>query len=293
MYCIYDIVQRSTRFVSVVIGLMLVLLNAPTLLDAQDAEKQKREELDRGMRMRANATNVVQLADSGRIINKPSADPLFSFSDEPRDILKATLWAYGTPGRPVALQKIEVYHRPEGPKWFYCMTSLSEDLIETNWRDGQEWSSKQPGTKFHNLPDGPQPARTDFARLFQMKQLANRFDATLVDVPNDLRTPMRRLKTPIYRYSDRVRGIQDGVIFGYTVGTNPDALLSIELHRKGDAKPTWTYGLARITLCELTVKLDDKQVWQVPYVYPQGPGRPAMFDTWLFFYEADLNEVTE
>lgn len=69
----------------------------------------------------------------------------------------------------------------------------------------------------------------------------------------------------------------------------PGALLLIESQVEGASAPMWNYGLARMTLCEVTVKLDDNQVWHVPYFFPQGPDRPSKFDTWLFFYEAEVN----
>jgi len=270
---------------------LLTALYLPNGLSANDDEaKQAREQLLQGMRMRAQQTNVSQFVGGKRVVCKPAAQPLIRFSDQPRDIMDATLWAIGTPGRPVALQKIEVYHRPEGPSWFYCMTSLSESLIETRWRDGQTWSSRKPGTEFRELAKGPRPAATEVARLSQMKQIARRFDCILYEKPSEQRTVLRALKTPLYRYADPANGIRDGAIFGFAFGTNPDALLSIELHGDDATGLKWRYGLARITLCQVTVNLDDNQVWTVPYVYPQGPGKPSKFDTWLFFYEGVVNE---
>lgn len=41
---------------------------------------------------------------------------------------------------------------------------------------------------------------------------------------------------------------------------------------------------------KVTARLDEKEVWQVPFVPWQGPDRPSKFDTWLFFHEATTNE---
>ena len=248
------------------------------------------DNLLQGARLRAEATDVIQLADGQRVKTKVVSEPLFRYSDQPRDILDGTLWAYGTAGRPVALQKIEFYR--DEPRSFYCMTSLSDTLIEAGWRDGQKWWSKQPGIHFRPLPDGPKPAATEVGRLFQMKQIARRFGAKLFNPITEQDTQMRPLTRPIYRYSDTDREIKDGVIFGYaTYGTNPDVLLSIELHQQGALGPTWKYGLARMTLYKVTATLDDKEIWQVPFAPWQGPGRPAKFDTWVFFHESLVTEA--
>lgn len=91
---------------------------------------------------------------------------------------------------------------------------------------------------------------------------------------------MRPLARPIYRYADPERGVRDGALFGFaTAGTNPDTLLAIELRGQSASEQAWSYGLARMTLCHVTAKLDDKEVWQIPYFFPQGPGRPSKFDT--------------
>ena len=268
------------------IGLFVLWLCVPLCADGD--EKQEREQRLRGMRLRAEATMVTELLDDGPAKGKLVAEPLFRYKDEPRDILDATLWAYGTPGRPVALEKIEVYRKQA--RWFHCMTSLSEALIEADWRDGQKWSSKRSGIDFRLLPDGPKASKSKAGRLFQMKQIAHRFDAELFDETTKQDTKMRPLPRPIYRYADLDQGIEDGAIFGYaTYGTNPDVLQAIELH-EGAAGSTWKYGLARMTLYKVTVNLDDKQVWQVPFVPPQGPGRPSKFDTWLFFHEVNAGE---
>lgn len=269
-------------------AMILAISFFPTLCAGD--EKQEREEILQGSRLRAEATNIIQLVDGKRVETNVLPEPLFRYSDQPRDILDGTLWAYGTEGRPVALQKIEVYR--DEPRSLYCMTSFSDTLIEVGWRDGQKWSSKQPGIHFRQLTDGPKPAATEVGRLFQMKQIARRFDAKLFNPSTEQDAQMRPLARPIYRYADAGQGIEDGVIFGYaTYGTNPDVLLSIELHRQGALGPTWKYGLARMTLYKVTVNLDDKEVWQVPFAPWQGPDRPSKFDTWLFFHETDVNQA--
>lgn len=295
MLCNRSMFRRAVHVTSLATLAVLLSLKSSASLHAQDAEEQHREQVKRGMRLRAEATTVVQLDDGKQIDSKVSADALFRYGDEPRDIVDATLWGYGGPGRPVAFQKIEFYRDRGTARWFYCMTSLSESLIESKWRDGQSWSSKQPGITMQTLPLGPKPAEKERARLTQMKQIARRFEALLFDEPTDnpvkKPVPMRPLARPIYRYADLAHGIKDGVIFGFAAsGTNPDALLAIELHQAGSSQ-VWKFDLARMTIFQVIVKLDEKQVWRVPFVPWEGTDRPSKFDTWLFFHESVVNDA--
>jgi len=262
------------------------LLCFPAMGD--DAAKQDREERLAGMRLRAEATKIAEITAEGRPARAVLGEPLYRYQDEPRDILDGTLWAYGGPGRPAALQKIEIYRNET--RQFYCLTSLSGGLLDATWRDGEKWSSKQAGIAFAILPEGPSPAKSKTARLFQMKQIASRFTAELFNEGTQQDAKMRVGSRPIHVYADPAQGVEYGAIFGYaTYGTNPDVLLSIELH-KGESEPIWKYGLARMTLYKVTVDLDGTQVWQVPFAPWQGPDRPSKFETWLFFHEAAAAE---
>jgi len=269
----------------------------PGCLDRARAGEEKRVGDDRtkdesekrldGMRRRAEATKVYTLDAGAKTALKPLSGPLFRYSDQPRLILDATLWGWGTRGRPLAMEKIEFCRRPQGqPQWFHCMTSLSQDLLEVQWPDGQRWSAREPAFELHALAGGPDAAESEFRRLLQMKTTARRFSAMLFE-PVPKREELRLLTRPIYRYRDPDSGLQDGAIFGFAAnGTNPDLLLGIELHGESLSESAWRFGLARMTLAQLTVRLDEKEVWSARYVTPARPGVPAKFDTWLFFFES-------
>jgi hypothetical protein len=250
-------------------------------------EDQGEARLD-AMRRRLEATHVYALAAGAKTALKPLSGPLFRYSDQPRLILDATLWGWGAAGRPLVMEKIEFYRRPEGqPKWFYCMASLSEGLVEAEWPDGRRWSAKQPGLELRPLPDAPKAADRDFARLLQLKQVARRFSPTISDPAAGWQEQMRLLPRHVCRYSDPDSGVLDGAIFAFaTNGTNPDLLLVLELHGRDVSDTAWQYGLARMTAGQVSVRLDQKEVWSVPYVAPPPPKVPAKFDTWLFFFES-------
>jgi hypothetical protein len=235
------------------------------------------------MRGRAERVQVYTAAGEGRIASQLVAAPLFRYSDEPRRIVDATLWCWQNDGRPTALLKIEEYARPRGKPWLYCVVSLSTGLIEVEREERQAFSSQRPGLELQALPDGPKPAESMAARLTQLRQLARRFSATIVRNPKEnRRDEMRLLTQPLYRYAQPEAGLYDAALFGLTAtGTNPDALLAIELH--GNEATSWRYGLARMTMEGLSVRLDKTEVWTAEFT----PLTPGPFDTWHWFLDED------
>jgi hypothetical protein len=191
------------------------------------------------------------------------------------------MWLYGTKGRPVAVQEVVCHRLPGSPKFFYCLSSLSDGLIEARWPGDPDWSSTKPGVELRVLPDGPKPASTENGRILQMKELIRRFTATRID-PGNIREENRPLRRPIRRYRDPESGLQDGAIFVFVAnGTAPDFLLLFELRGPDPGSATWNYGAQRVTTGELHLRLDGKEVWSVPWQFT--PGRHVR-DTWLFFF---------
>jgi hypothetical protein len=230
------------------------------------------------MRLCAEATRVCR-SDDARVALALLPGPVFRYSDQPREIHDATLWCWGSGGRPAALQKVELYRRPD--RWFYCFTSLSEGLLEAEWRDGHRWSATKPGLELRRLADMEEAVAAGFGRLLQMKGLAKRFSVTISDPPLGTQEKMRLLTRPIHRYQDPKSGLQDGAIFAFAAnGTNPDLLLLIEVHGEDLSHSIWKYGLVRMTMVQLDARLDDEVVWSAPYMPFRDPNE---YDTWLFF----------
>ncbi|NQT13049.1 MAG: hypothetical protein HQ582_09895 [Planctomycetes bacterium] len=294
--------KRGPRFLGFALSVVLVWvgsLSDPGWLDRARAGEEKRAGDDRakdegetrldGMRRRAQATKVYRLDDGTKTAVKLLPGPLYRFSDQPRRIPDATLWGWGTEGRPVALHSIQFYRRPGRPNWFQCLVSFSEGLVEAQWPDGPRWSADKPGLLLRALPDAPAAADKQFGRLLQMKSVARRFSVTIFDNSFDVRNTqeeMRLLSQPICRYSHADSGLQDGAFFALVDnGASPDLMLVIELHGKELSDSVWKYALVRMTTEPLSVRLDQKQVWSVPKVHVRGYQTPTTFDSWMFFIE--------
>jgi len=209
--------------------------------------------------------------------------PLFRYSDQPRRILDASLWAWGDKGRPEVMANVEGYGHDQGTQWLFCIVSLSPGRVTVDPGDGDRvWTSTTAGMESRPLVGGPEPAANTTGRLRQMKELARRFSATITVDPNELEPnvqEMRLLPQPIHRYEDG--GAASGALFGFTTnGTNPDALLAIELTSSDESAPQWRYALAGMIQGGLSVKLDDAEVWAKEYQ----PG-PTEYANWLWYFE--------
>jgi hypothetical protein len=293
-------VLRSFRWIA---GLFVVLAVAvggwprdfsapfPAAFADEGANNSERQALRQELHRRAEETTVYQIRDGASVAGQWIAEPLFRYSDQPRDVLDAALWAWVVDGRPIAFQKVEAYRETTNWRRIYCLASLSPDRISVEWPNRSRWSAKKPGVVFRTLPQPGEVAESNVGRLLQMRRFARRFSATIVDEPINRRQEMRLLPQPIFRYAHPQSGLIDGAVFSFaTNATAPDALLTIELQQptdKGDANTEaageWRYALTGMTKCGLSVRFDGKEVWSKEDV--RGPGD---FENWLYFVDNDV-----
>jgi hypothetical protein len=232
------------------------------------------------MRQRADSVAVIT-RDVDEVHRQPlQVTPLFRYSDPRRDIVDAALWGYGTQGRPAALMKTESYDVNGRQHWVYCIATLSDELIEAKWNDGERFDAREPGLQMRAIPRGPKPGNSAGARLLQIRRLTGRFSATIQNAL-DNRDQMRLMPTPICRYADEPAGLIDGAVFGYTMGTNPDVLLVIELHRREDGGSEWRCGAAGMTSAGFVVRMDETEIMNQPFD-PNNSGRPQAYARWMW-----------
>lgn len=247
--------------------------DSPATQDTQSAERLA------SMRRRAEHTQVFVVDDNRRDEAKMRAEPVFRYADQPRGIVDATLWVWGEPGRPVALEKVE-YYPPTPTNWTYCLASLSSGLIAAEWRGERRWAATKPGIEMRLLEEGPEPSTTKPGRMRQMRDIARRF--TVKGSEGTSRGEQLRLMSqPIHRYADDKADLEDGTIFGFGSGTNPNCLLLVELRARGEPDERWQYGLVGMSAESLRAKLDDRDVWYFPPAAKIGG-----LDTWIWFFEA-------
>jgi hypothetical protein len=98
-----------------------------------------------------------------------------------------------------------------------------------------------------------------------MRDVARRFTAHEFWHPDNSRHELRVLPQPIHRYSDPAEKVQDGAVFAIVHGTNPEAVVLIEILDRSvgtgaAGKGRWQYAVLRSSDAEGHVELDGKEV---------------------------------
>jgi hypothetical protein len=242
---------------------LLVLLLLAGLCLGQESESNSKEQRDAHLaRMHELAASIHVFAVPGKKESevKLLAEPVLRYSDNTRRNNEATLWIWGSAGRPTAIVAIELYpQRPKGPEWLYEIASLSTGLIAVEREASIAWTARKPGLELTTMEGSSPPADKPNRRLVQMKELRGRFSAHEFE-GTDGRIELRPLSTPLYRYEHAAGNILDGAIFSFASGTNPEVLLILEAHQAKDSA-AWRYGLVQMTGGKAVVQLDDKEVW--------------------------------
>jgi hypothetical protein len=260
----------------------ICLLGPASLLKCEEPADEKLQKLTDDSRSRAEAIEVSIAVGDRATKASVNANPIMKYTDVPRQIELATLWVWQEDGRPVALGKVEAYDRKEGTKWLYCFASASTGLVEGKWPDGHRFQAKKPGVEWVTIK-GPDLHETAVGRSRQMKDIFQRFGATLRDDLLKTTDELRPLARPLHEYSSAKNGVLQGALYGFAAnGTNPDVIVALEAVKadKKDAPKSWRYGVICMTATGVSVKLDKAEVFTRPYAKS-----PEDFETWTYFWE--------
>jgi hypothetical protein len=262
-------------------SLAVALFCLPCGLRAAENDADK---LFQQMKQLSQKTVVAVKTNEEKIDAELIAAPVFRYSDQPRKIIDASLWAWVHDGRLVALQKIEATNSiVNQPRWTYCFASFTSAPLEVRWSNGESFETKGSEVKFQDVPNAPAPSEKPFVRLQQMKQVAARFSATISGRKDgsDLDT-MRLFPKPVFLHPQHPE-LPTLVVFGFSSsGTNPDAYLVLQVDADGEGSK-WTYALRRMTTGAVTVKLDDDTVWETKWLRPVGGAVDE--EAWMLIYE--------
>lgn len=192
-------------------------------------------------------------------------EPLLRFSNPvggvPDGIV--VLWKDGE--RPAVVA--QVFQTKEG-LWVHECQSLASAGLTMRLGDTLMWKPQGPAGDFQPVPGAPRAADSAGRRLLQMKAIAERFSASddfkihAAD-RETTRHELRLLPTPVYRYQDEKAGIDDGAVFAFVHGTDPEVFLVLEhdLEANGGG---WRYALAPMTCWAVEATLDGRAAWSVP-----------------------------
>lgn len=131
------------------------------------------------------------------------------------------------------------------------------------------WRPLKAGLEFSAVPAAALPGTTKQARQLQIKHIARQFSAKMLGWKQDKseQEVLRLLPRALYVYALPTPECLAGAVFGFTSGTDPEALLVLEAVRVGD-EYRWEFGLVRQTSGALEVRYDDVVVWHVD-AYPE------------------------
>ena len=140
------------------------------------------------------------------------------------------------------------------------------------------WRCDRPGVELRDVPGAAAPAESPVRRLRQMRDMAAGFSVVLIDRRRNVegeRQNLRLLTNPIFRYASPERGVADGALFAFVVGTDPEALLVVEA--RGNARDAqWQYALARLNRDELAAYHKEREVWRTDRTGYQDRDQPYM-----------------
>ena len=258
---------RCLSWIVIAIVVMAALLRADDTATKPDsdegkAEEQRRTAYVRAMQSVATGLKVVRLTDDGETECRMIEDPILNWSDSARHpdlIVPGTTWIWHHKGRPVFIG--EIYGRKDSVgAWILFACNLSPNQLRFS-----DERLKTTLTKSYYEPkeiaDSPVVAKAKSERTFQMRQLADRFDAHQFW---EERFELRLLPKPIYRYEDADGGLVDGAVYALVHGTNPEVLLLIEAHAAADGSARWKVGFGSLAGARCIVRLDGKEYWTCP-----------------------------
>lgn len=257
------------------IPFILAVILMPALMYGEDDEGQKTVAIRR-MHDEISKLKITVEREGKPVLAEMKSEPILHYTDPQRKFPDATLWAWMLDGEPVLFSKLE---RMGGnpPQSQYCIATSQDAKITVRWPDGIAWKSRKAGIDFQQIDQTDQPQKTPQLRLIQLRTIAKQFHATTTDGENQ-KEEMRLLPQPILRYSNPQRAIVDGSVFALTSnGTNPDALLLIQIRQPKGSPAAWEFGLVGMTGDAVAVDLNGKSVYQ----HPGKPG-PGDHGYWLW-----------
>jgi hypothetical protein len=266
---------------------LLLLASAPALRGQDKPSETDEQRADRLKLMKQQAAAYTLTLAGSKTELALHDDPVLRFSNPVSGVPDGIVAMWKDGKRPAVFA--QVFQTKDG-LWVHECQSLAAAGLAMTKGGNVFWEPKEAAEAFRRLDDDvPAPAATPGRRLAQMKDIAAQFTAAddfkiNTTDPEPTRHTLRLLTTPIYRYEDAESAIQDGAVFAFVHGTDPEVFLVLEsrLPAKGDANDRigWHYTLAPMTCWAVTVGRNEKEVWSLPERLNQSkPG--DLYHVWL------------
>jgi hypothetical protein len=267
-------------FALLLLAPLLVSADPPPPADAA-AERSRQEEVARIAPAQARALNLLS-GESRTVESTLHAEPLLRWSNPTAGSVYGEVFLWTLADRPVAIASIYRWYHPFKDSTAE-LVSVSEQGIEATEGRTTRWDTKSPGIRFSDLPEAPRPAATAGGRLVQMRSLARRFGAELVDTRGgeQVGRELRLLNQPAHRYASPDQKVLDGGLFAFVEGTDPEAWIILEAFRT-DAGEKWRYALARMNRDALQIKDGERIVQRWDHLRDTWTDRTTSYVTFNF-----------
>jgi hypothetical protein len=132
-------------------------------------------------------------------------------------------------------------------------------LIATS-ADGRAWKPAKGGVSFQPVPQVQRPLEKPEGRIRQMREIVGSFSAEHF-YRSRTWNKLRVLIKPFARYEQPGSDIEDGALFGFAHGTDPEVLLIVEA-RRGESGVEWQYAIAPMTGYTVIAFWKGKEIWR-------------------------------
>lgn len=239
-------------------AMLALLLVAGTIGDEPGDEAATDEARAARTKLLSDAADSYRFTDDGAdsAAYERLPKPVLRWTNPLRETDAGAMFLWTRDGRPAVGMCVYTY----GDRGFdQEMVSLLPRTLVGETTDGRVWSPKTPGLAFATVPDAPPPATTAARRLLQMKAIRRAFNGRIIR--GDKREfALRSIPQPFHRYGSKEGPVLDGALFGFSLGTDPEALLLVEAQRNGD-EFEWRYAVTRMTTAGVVVNRGDAVVY--------------------------------
>jgi hypothetical protein len=168
-------------------------------------------------------------------------------------------------GRPEVAAQVFLMRTGDRPggEWLHEFTSLAAGTFAASRQGAVRWAPREAGVVFKTVPDAPKPAASPSQRMRQMRAIAEEFRAE-DNFGNTRWGTLRMLATPIARYGRAGGTPEDGALFAFVEGTDPEAFLFIEA-RPGEGGLEWQFAGAPMSCWPLRIERKGQVVWSLPF----------------------------
>jgi hypothetical protein len=209
---------------------------------------------------KAVATNDIRALDDRGTTIRLQAEPVLRFTNPVGGSKDGALFLWlGEGDRPAVASQI--LWTPQ-QIWAQEFSSLSTVPLNAKSAGGRVWAPSKSGVSFQRVPDAPTPADTAGQRLRQLRDLADAFSAEHF-YRGKTWNKLRLLTRPLARYGAKGAEAQDGGLFCFVHGTDPEVLLMLE-SRQDKHGPEWRYAFAPMTGFALNTFWKGKPIWSKP-----------------------------